>query len=74
LPVVSTRVGAEGLPTEDGENILLADSPGEFKAAVVKVLQLPALRKRLGSAGRRLYETEFTWSAVWRILEERVRL
>ena len=28
--VVSTSVGAEGLPVQTGENILLADAPNEF--------------------------------------------
>jgi hypothetical protein len=38
LPVISTTIGAEGIQTRDGENILLADSPQEFAAAVLRVL------------------------------------
>lgn len=37
VPVVSTRVGAEGLPVVDGENILLADTSEAFVEAIEKM-------------------------------------
>ena len=37
VPVVSTRVGAEGLPVENGENILLADTSEAFVEAIDKM-------------------------------------
>ena len=33
--VVSTRIGAEGLPVTDGDNILLAESPEDFAPRTV---------------------------------------
>jgi glycosyltransferase involved in cell wall biosynthesis len=68
--VVSTCLGAEGLPGRHGEHLLLADEPGAFAEAVSTLLESPALRRRLGQAGRRLYEREFTWESAWRRLEE----
>jgi len=68
-PVVSTTLGAEGLPVRHGESILLADAPGDFAAAVSRLLASPADRARIGSAGRRTYERELTWEAVSRVLE-----
>jgi glycosyltransferase involved in cell wall biosynthesis len=65
LPVVSTRLGAEGLPASDGDNILLADDPRHFQDAVSALLASPDLRRRLGAAGRLLYEENFTWEAAW---------
>jgi glycosyltransferase involved in cell wall biosynthesis len=38
IPVVSTRIGAEGLATIDGEICALADDPGEFAAKIVELL------------------------------------
>ena len=52
LPVVSTRVGAEGLDVQDGEDILFADDPSEFAQAILRLLEQPVLRKRLGEKGR----------------------
>jgi glycosyltransferase involved in cell wall biosynthesis len=64
IPVVSTTVGAEGLPTRDGEDILLADTGPAFARAVSRLLASPALRERVGMAGRSLV-TEFTWERSW---------
>ena len=66
IPVVSTRVGAEGLPVRDGENILLADTGIAFAETVSRLLASPELRMRLGVAGRQLLEREFTWETAWR--------
>jgi glycosyltransferase involved in cell wall biosynthesis len=63
--VVSTRMGAEGLAGRDGEHLLLADSPGDFAAAVSRLLGSTGQRARVASAGRRLYEEEYTWEAGW---------
>lgn len=63
--VVSTKLGAEGLPVRPGENILIEDDPARFAAAVSSLLQSPECRLRIGAAGRRLYEREFTWQAAW---------
>jgi glycosyltransferase involved in cell wall biosynthesis len=62
-PVVSTRLGAEGLPVH---GMLLADSPEEFAGAVEKLLGDPEFAARLGAEGRARYEAEFTWPAAWR--------
>jgi sugar transferase (PEP-CTERM/EpsH1 system associated) len=62
--VVSTSVGAEGLPVRPGEEILLADAPEHFAREVVRLLEDPAERSRLGQAGRRLVEREYSWPAV----------
>lgn len=41
IPVVSTRIGAEGLASKDGEICALADDPAEFAAKVVHLLDHP---------------------------------
>lgn len=68
-PVVSTTVGMEGLPARAGEHLLVANSPGEFCAAVSSLLSSESLRARVGGAGRKLYEKQFTWQAGWKPLE-----
>jgi GT2 family glycosyltransferase/glycosyltransferase involved in cell wall biosynthesis len=39
IPVVSTKVGAEGLAVKDGEFCALADDPGEFAARAIALLR-----------------------------------
>ena len=68
-PVVSTTLGAEGLPARDGENILLADDGESFTRAVSRLLESAGDRERIGRAGRVQYEREFTWGAAWAALD-----
>ena len=65
LPVVSTRIGAEGLPVEDGRHLILADGPLKFTEAVARLLENERLRADLGRAGRVLLEEQFTWEKAW---------
>jgi glycosyltransferase involved in cell wall biosynthesis len=68
-PVVSTRLGAEGLECRDREHLLLADDPESFTTAISELLALPDDRARIGAAGRRLYEERYTWQAAWKALD-----
>ncbi|MGE5323854.1 MAG: glycosyltransferase, partial [Actinomycetota bacterium] len=67
--VVSTSIGAEGLPVTHGENILLADQPEDFAANIVELLCSAKERTRLGTAARQLVETRYSWPAVTDVLE-----
>ena len=67
--VVSTSIGAEGLPARDGENLLLADDARTFADAVTQLLMDDGLRARLGETGRALFESEFTWDCAWKKLD-----
>ena len=62
--VVSTTLGAEGLPVTHGKNILLADHPREFASAVIRVLRDREFAAGLGRAARALVEQQFTWKAA----------
>lgn len=68
--VVSTTLGAEGLDARPGEHLLLADSPSAFAAAIIRLLETPDLRHRLGEAGRALYLERYTWPAAWQKLTD----
>lgn len=66
LPLVSTRVGAEGIAATDGEDMLLADAPEDFAAQVVRLLRDPALSSRIAAGGRRSAELHYDWRNVYR--------
>ena len=69
-PVVSSALGCEGLPVEDGKNILVADRPERFADKLVEVIGDPALSKLLTGNARRLVESGFGWSELSRRLME----
>jgi glycosyltransferase involved in cell wall biosynthesis len=63
-PVVSTTLGAEGLPVEDGRDILLRDAPQEFAEAVAELLHEPSRREAIGRAARLRVERDHSWEHV----------
>jgi len=63
-PVVSTTKGCEGLAARPGENLLVADTPDAFAAAVVRLLREPGLAAALGASGRKLVEAEYGWPRI----------
>src|SRR6185436_8906609 len=62
--VVSTTVGAEGLPVTSGEHLMLADEPRSFAKRIVCLLRDVARRRQLETAARTLVERHYDWSAV----------
>jgi glycosyltransferase involved in cell wall biosynthesis len=65
VPVVSTTIGAEGLQYKPGDDILIADSPEDFAAAVIAILTDPSLARRLAAAGRATVERHYDWRQVY---------
>lgn len=65
LPMVSTTIGAEGIMMKSGENLLLADEPQDFAAAVVRLLEDQLLAERLRENGRAWVEMHYDWQKVY---------
>ena len=63
-PVVSTKVGAEGIPCRDGEHILLADSPIDFAKAVLRLMADETLRAQLAGHAALWVRQNYDWSAL----------
>ena len=70
--IVSTPVGAEGLPVTHGENLMLAAEPAEFAKAVIQLVRDFELRRQIESGARALVERGFSWRAATDRLEEAV--
>jgi glycosyltransferase involved in cell wall biosynthesis len=69
IPVVSTAVGAEGVPVRPEREVLLADQPADFAAAVVRLIGDLALQERLCTVSRVLVRDQFDWRTVIPALE-----
>lgn len=70
LPVVSTTVGCEGIAARPNEDVLIADTPDDLAAAIVRVLGDASLAEKLRANGRRLVEQRYDWRAISRRLDE----
>jgi sugar transferase (PEP-CTERM/EpsH1 system associated) len=66
--VVSTTIGAEGLPVRDGHDIVLADDPQGFADAAVGLIRDAAARAALATAARQTVEG-YAWPFVARNLD-----
>ena len=70
-PVVASRVGGIPEVVADGETGLLVPpkDPGAIAAAILQLLRDPALRQRMGEAGRARMKEHFTMDRVAREVE-----
>jgi glycosyltransferase involved in cell wall biosynthesis len=60
-PVISTRLGAEGIPASDGENIILADRPEDFVKGIAALIANVDLYRRIQKNARKLMEDHYAW-------------
>ncbi|MDP8921730.1 MAG: glycosyltransferase family 4 protein, partial [Chloroflexota bacterium] len=64
LPIVSTRMGMEGIDAEPGTHYLAADTPPAFADALVRLLEDRNLRERIAENAARLVRERYDWRAV----------
>jgi len=70
IPVVSTAVGAEGLDVRHPDNIRLADSPEDFAAQCLELLEDPTKRARQAGSALELATFQLSWEAVVQRFEQ----
>jgi glycosyltransferase involved in cell wall biosynthesis len=70
IPVVSTKVGVEGIDARPDEHLLVADSPAAFATAVTRLLHEPDTAARLARAGRTLVEQRYDWRTALAPLDQ----
>jgi glycosyltransferase involved in cell wall biosynthesis len=73
LPVVTNSIGAEGWGFTNGRQVLIADTPDEFAAAVLRVYGDAELWQALSDNGYRHIAENYTPAVIGRIVNESVR-
>jgi len=68
LPVVSSRIGAEGLTIKPGEDYVQADEDA-MAVALVNAIRQPAAMQAMAEHGRRLVLETYDWEVLARKLE-----
>ena len=69
LPVVSTRVGAEGLRLENGRDLTVVERVEDMAAALVDCIRAPERARRMADVGRRLVREQYDWDVLAERLE-----
>jgi sugar transferase (PEP-CTERM/EpsH1 system associated) len=67
--VVSTTIGAEGLPVTPDRDIVIADEPARFADAVIRLIRDDDARRQIERAARQLVVQKYDWAAVARDFE-----
>lgn len=65
-PVVSTSVGAEGIPAKNGELILISDTPEGMIRHILTLLADHELRSKMGQDAKKWVKDNYDWSLVAR--------
>ncbi|RME83942.1 MAG: glycosyltransferase [Caldilineae bacterium] len=63
-PVVSTRLGADGFPVQDGVQLALADTPARFAARCLELLQHPERAAELARRGHAFVTAHYGWEKI----------
>lgn len=66
VPIVSTTLGAEGIPVTHGKDLLIADTPEEFAQSLIQIIREPQLGKQLAENCYRLVERDCSISTATR--------
>jgi glycosyltransferase involved in cell wall biosynthesis len=62
--IVSTGLGCEGFDLEHDRHLVVADTPEQFAAATLALLEDPERRKRLGKTARHFAAANYDWRAI----------
>ena len=73
VPVISTAVGAEGLPVRHPDQIRIADRPEDFADECIQLLDDESGRRKLGSAAREWVIANGSWDSVVAEFEQILR-
>jgi len=70
IPVVSTSIGAEGLTIHPPDDIRIADTPENFAARCLELLDDATERRRVAGAAWEMVNANFSWEHVARCFEK----
>lgn len=59
--IITTSIGAEGIPYSNGKNMLIADTANDFSKAILDVLNNSSLKQDLQKSARALAESHFDY-------------
>jgi glycosyltransferase involved in cell wall biosynthesis len=68
-PVVSSSLGAEGVPAVQRENIIVADNPEEFTQGILDLMNDDKLFEKIRKEARKLVEEKYAWQKGVEIME-----
>ncbi len=62
--IITTSIGAEGIPYVANKHFMIADNSNDFKNAIVTLIKNQSLKLDLQNAARSLAEAEFNYKII----------
>ena len=72
-PVVTTKLGAEGLNIASGKHFLIADTASELTKQTIELLNNQTLQTKLAKSAKKFVEQEFNWQRISQDLDKLYR-
>ena len=69
LPVVSTRIGAEGLELQNGGHLVVVEGIGDMGAALIESIRNPQTARAMAQLGRQFVLERYDWDILAERLE-----
>ena len=73
VPVVSTRIGCEGIEAAPGRDLLVADDPRGFASACIRLLTDRAEAQQISQSARQVYLAKYQWAMLRSLVTEVAR-
>ena len=70
LPCITSQMANNAIEAESGTNVLIGNSPEEYKAHIEKLLSDPALSSKIGMNGFNFVKGHYSWSQTTKELEQ----
>jgi glycosyltransferase involved in cell wall biosynthesis len=69
-PVLTTRVGNEGINAVPGKDLLICRTPEEFQQEAIRLLEQVNERIKIGNSAREFVAGNYTWDRILKRYEE----
>jgi len=73
-PVVSTRIGIEGLGVEDRKHVLLAETPEEFANVTSELISKPDLYNHLAESAYEYGLDRFSYETIFQLIKNELQV
>jgi glycosyltransferase involved in cell wall biosynthesis len=71
-PIVTTKIGNEGIDAVEGRDLVLCETPDDFQREASRLLGSPRERARIGTSAQAFVKENFSWDRILRVYEDLV--
>ncbi|MFQ5583233.1 MAG: glycosyltransferase, partial [Calditrichia bacterium] len=64
VPVITTRIGNEGINAKDNYEISIAEKPDDYLKILIRLINSQSYRKSIASNARAFIEQRFQWDII----------